>query len=374
MNTYLKLSSVKSNKNCNCISPFYIDGLTGINPSTGKNFTTEDKDVVKTAFYRISNAKGCKIGVCCDPNDPTSVPDDVFTKQFIKTYPKIMPIYEGSTLISIKMSTTTNVKENGWVDPEPYMICKITKATINDTSDPTIKIAKNLVTDCFTDQCNQAETISVNNLLQNAKTDINKYSYIDDARVSQAIMNNNITYVKTYIRKYKQVDAPLTNDDYNNRMIHIASETNGNNKNNSSNNSNEILNMLIALKANLNITNKLKETPLHFAVRSKILNNISVLLEQGVDLTLANNKGETPMFYAMVTGDLRIINMLYNSGSSILGIDKYGNNLINYCIKNCPSYKEDDETVPNRKSEIIKFLIDHGISTEQKNIDGITPL
>jgi ankyrin repeat protein len=374
MNTYLKLSSVKANKNCNCISPFYIDGLTGINPKTERNYSTEDKNTIKTSLYRISKAKGCDIGVCCDPNDPTSSPDAAFTTKFIQKFPMIMPIYTGSTLTSIKLSTTTNVKESGWSAPSTHMICKITKAKISDTSDPTIKLATNLVTDCFTDQCNQAETLTLDNLMQNASTDMNSYTYIDDARVTQAIMENNITYVKEYIRTYKKIDAPLTNDTYNNRMIHIASESNGKNSNNSNGNPNEILNMLIALKVNLNITNKLKETPLHFAVRSKNLNNIDALLSQGVDLTLTNNKGETPMFYAMATGDLRIIKMLYNSGSSILGVDKLGNNLINYCIKNCPSYKEDDDTVPNSKSEIINFLIEHGISTEQKNREGITPL
>ena len=374
MNTYLKLSSVKPSKNCNCISPFYIDSLTGINPSTGRNYSKEDKNMVKTALYRISNAKGCDASVCCDPNDPTSSPDAAFTKQFTQKFPMIMPIYNGSTLTSIKLSTTANVKESGWNAPSTYMICKITKAKIVDTTDPTIKLATNLVTDCFTDQCNQAETLTINNLMQNASIDMNNYTYIDDARVTQAIMENNITYVKEFIKTYKQIDAPLSNDSYNNRMIHIASESSGKNSNNSNGNPNEILNMLIALKANLNIKNKLKETPLHFAVRSKNLNNIDALLTQGVDLTIANNNGETPMFYAMATGDIRIIKMLYNSGSSILGIDKLGNNLINYCIKNCPSYKEDDETVPNTKSEIIRFLIDHGISTEQKNLAGITPL
>ena len=374
MNTYLKLSSTKTNKNCNCISPFYIDSLTGINPITERNYSKEDKDTIKTSLYRISNAKGCDISVCCDPNDPTSAPDAAFTTQFIQKFPMIMPIYTGSTLTSIKLSTSNNVKESGWSSPSPYMICKITKATIVDTSDPTIKIAKNLVNDCFTDQCNQAETISVNNLMKNASRYINKYTYIDDARVTQAIREHNITYVKEYIRTYGKVNEPLTNDDYNNRMIHIASESGGKNSNNSNGNPNEILNMLIALKAKLNITNKLKETPLHFAVRSKNLNNIDALLTQGVDLTLANNNGETPIFYAMSTGDLRIIKMLYNSGSSILGVDKLGNNLINYCIKNCPSYKENDDTVPNSKSEIIKFLIDNGISTEQSNIEGISPL
>jgi len=363
MNTYLKLTSVKNNKNCNCISPFYINDITGINPNTGRDYSNEDLDAMKTALYRISTAKGCNVSVCCDPNDPATSPDPAFTKEFMQKFPKIMPLYQGSQLQGIKLSTTANVKESGWQDPTPYMICKITKATITDTNDPNIKMATNLVNDCYSDSCSSLETMTVNTLLQNAKADMT-YTSFDDARVTQAILENNISYVKEYIRKYKGVDFPLTNDDYNNRLIHIAAGANNN----------DILIMLIALKANLNVQNKLRETPIHLAVLAKNLDNISSLLSQGVDLTIPNNNGETPIFYAMKTGDIRIINMLYSNNSPIQGVDKDGNNLIHYCVLNCPSYKEDDNTVPNSKSEIIQFLIDRGISTEQQNNSGITPL
>jgi ankyrin repeat protein len=372
METYLKLASVKNDKTCNCISPFYINGITGINPNTGRDYSSEDLDIMKTALYRISAAKGCSVSTCCDPNDPTAMPDATFTKQFTQKYPKIMPIYEGSQLMSIKLSTTKNVKESGWQDPSPYLICKITKATIQPTTDPTIFRAINLVNDCYNDSCNSAETITVNNLLQNSIADM-KYTTVDDARVSQAILEGNISYVKEYVRKYKQVDIPLTNNDYRNRMIHLAAGSKYNN----------ILIMLVSLKANLNIQNKLGETPIHCAVQGSNLDNIATLLSQGIDLTIPTKKGETPMFYAMATGDMRIVNMLYTNNSPVLGVDILGNNLIHYCILNCPSYKEDDESVPvlgnspelsNTKSEIIQWLIEHGVSTEQKNNAGITPL
>jgi len=376
METYLKLASVKKDKTCNCISPFYIHGITGINPNTGRDYSLEDLDIMKTALYRISNAKGCSIVSCCDPNDPTSMPDAEFTKKFIKKYPKIMPVYEGSQLISIKLSIIKDVNESGWQDPSSYFICKITKATIQPTSNPNIFLAVNLVNDCYNDSCSSAEAITFNNLLQNSKEDM-KYTVIDDARVSQAILENNISYVKEYIKKFKQVDAPLTNNDYRNRMIHLASRTKYN----------EILKMLIALKANLNIKNKLGETPIHLAVQGRNLDNIETLLSQGVDLTIPTNKGETPMFYAMATGDKRIINMLYMNNSPILGVDAEGNNLIHYCILNCPTYKDKDnnsnngnngnnnsENIQNSKSDIIQWLIEHGISVEQKNNAGITPL
>jgi ankyrin repeat protein len=363
METYLKLASVRNDKTCNCISPFYINDITGINPNTGREYSSEDINIIKTALYRISAAKGCNVTTCCDPNDPTAMPDAAFTKQFTQKYPKIMPMYEGSQLISIKLSTTKDVKESGWQDPLPYFICKITKATIQPTSEPTIFRAVNLVNDCYNDSCNSAETITINNLLQNSSADM-KYTTVDDARVTQAILEGNISYVKEYVRKYKQVDIPLTNDDYRNRMIHLAAGTKYN----------DILTMLIALKANLKIQNKLGETPIHFAVRGRNLDNIATLLSQGVDLTIPTTKGETPMFYAMATGDMRVVNMLYTNNSPVLGVDALGNNLIHYCIQNCPSYKENDSTVPNTKSEIIQWLIEHGVSTEQKNNAGITPL
>jgi ankyrin repeat protein len=363
MDTYLKLSSVRNDKTCNCISPFYINSITGINPNTGREYSKEDLDIMKTALYRISAAKGCSVTTCCDPNDPTSIPDEAFTKDFKRKYPLIIPMYEGSQLLSIKLSTTLNVKESGWIEPTPYYICKITKATIQNTDDPNVQLAVNLVNDCYNDTCNSVETITVDNLLQNSRVDMN-YTSFDDARVSQAILDGNISYVKEYIRKYNQVDMPLTNNDYRNRMIHLAAESSNNN----------ILTMLISLKANINIQNKLGETPIHFAVRGRHIENINNLLMQGVDLTIPTSKGETPMYYAMTTGDMRVINMLYTSNSPVLGVDKEGNNLIHYCILNCPSYKEDNETVPNTKSEIIQWLIDHGISTEQPNTAGITPL
>ena len=370
MDSYLKVASIKNdNQNCNCITPFYMNDISGINPNTNRNYSKEDKDAMKTALYRVSNAKGCKLSVCCDPNDPTTQPDAKFTKNFVKRFPKIMPLYERNTLISIKLSTKENVSGSGWITPSSHMICKLTKATIEDTEDPTIKIAQNLVNDCFTNQCSNLETITLNNLLQNSKADMT-YSYMDDARVSQAIREGNITYVKEYIKKYKDINLPLTNDDYSNRMIHIASES----KNT------DILSMLIALKANINIKNKLNETPIHFAVRNNNIDTIDMLLSQGADLNSANIDGEIPLFYAMKTGNLRIVKMLYNNNSPILSLDKKGNNLIHYCIKHCPSFKNKNDNnndlgIDDKdKSNIIKFLIERGIDTEQVNLDGLTPL
>lgn len=370
MNTFLKLASYKENKNCNCISPFHIEDISGINPNTGVDYTNDDRDVIKTALYRISNSKGCKVGVCCDPKDPFSSIDQDFMNAFIKKYPKIQPVYNGSTLTSIKLSTTTDVTDSGWLDPTPYFVCKITKATIQPSDKPTVFIATNLVNDCFSDSCNDSEKITLTNLIAGSKSEMQQYTYVDDARVAQAIREGHISYVKEFIRKYKQIDAPLTHDDYNNRLIHIAAES----KNI------EILNMLIALKANINIKNKNNETPIHLAIKSQNLQNIERLIAQGADLTIQTNKGETPIFYAVKTGNIGLVRLLYDAGSVVLSVDKNRNNLIHYCILNTPVPTEQKD-MPNKsqnfqsiKSEIIRFLLEKGVSSDQKNKDGKTPL
>lgn len=365
METFLKLTSNKTNKNCNCISPFYINDISGINPNTNVNYTSDELDVIKSTLYRISNARGCKVDVCCDPNDPFSSIDQNFMTTFKKTYPKIMPVYNGTMLTYIKLSTTTKVKQSGWQDPTPYFVCKITKATIKPTDDKTIYLATNLVQDCFSDSCNDVEKITLNNLLEGSKVGIKEFTTVDDNMLESAIKDGNIDGVKSYIRKHKQVDEPLTNNNYNNRMIHIAAMS----KNI------DILDMLIALKANLNIRNKFNETPLHFAVESKNQRNINHLLNQNVDLTIKNNKGETPIFYAVKNGDLPTIRLLYNAGSGLLTTDKNGNTLIHYCVLNTPTITDGkNKIVQTEKSKIIKFLIDHGVNTESKNNDGFTAL
>ena len=365
METFLKLTSNKTNKNCNCITPFHINDISGINPNTNTDYTSDEIDTLKSTLYRISNARGCKVDVCCDPNDPFSNIDKDFLDNFKKTYPKILPVYNGSTLTSIKLSTTKNVKQSGWQEPTPYFVCKITKANIEKTDNPTLYLATNLVQDCFTETCNDVEKITLNNLLENSKFQMNEYKTVDDNAVEQAIRDGNIDGVKLYIRKYKQVDAPLTHNDYKNRMVHYASMSRYIN----------ILDMLIALKANLNIRNRFNETPLHLAVESKNQRNINHLLNQNIDLTAKNNKGETAVFYAVKNSDLSTLRLLYNAGVSLLVTDNNGNTLIHYCILNTPTSNNNiNKVVQTEKSKIIKFLIDNGINSESKNKDGLTAL
>jgi len=370
METFLKLTSNKKAKNCNCITPFYINDISGLNPNTGSDYTDTDRDVVKSTLYRVSNARGCNVDVCCDPNDPFSSIDQTFMNNFKKTYPKIMPIYNGTILDSIKLSTVSKVKQSGWQIPTPYLVCKITKATIVPTNDPTLFTATNLVQDCFSDSCTDVEKMTLKNLISNSKNEMQEYTFVDDTSVATAIRDGNTDAVKQFIRKYNSVDAPLTFDDYNNRMLHIAAMS-------TNKNIMTIIDLLIALNANVNIRNKNNEAPIHLAISAKNATIANRLINVGADLTITNNLGETPIFYAIKSGDIGLVRLLYNAGSPLLVVDKQGNNLIHYTILHCNSNSGNSNNaaqIQTIKSNIIKFLLDNGVSSEATNNSGLTPL
>ncbi len=232
------------------------------------------------------------------------------------------------------------------------------KSSIKPTEDPTIKESTNIVTDCFKDSCDNLET-SIINLDSNTGRVALKdkgYTAFDDARVVQAILEGNETYIKTYIRQYESVDNKLINDDYRNRMIHVAAKSKHE----------KILKMLLALKANPNIANKDGDTPLHFAVRHGRHNNAEQLIKVGANLNVGNKRGETPIFECAKTGDIGIMRLLYASGSNHYDKNNGGDNLINMCVKECkPSAN---------KVTMIRFLLDRGLDVEDKNNEGKTGL
>lgn len=358
METILKQTSVKQDSNCYCISPFNFNELNNkINPVTGRKYSNKDKKVLYANFKRMSNQRDCRIIDCCDPDSSYENVDNDFLEQFKKTYPSVS-VEKSKNVINKILLSTVKKDEPGWVDPTPYIICKVSKSSIKPTEDPTIKESTGVVSDCFKDSCDNLET-SIVNLDSNTGRMAAKdqgYTAFDDARVVQAILEGNETYIKTYIRQYESVDNKLIHDDYRNRMIHIGAQSKHE----------KILKMLLALKANPNITNKHGDTPLHFAVKYSRHNNAEQLIKVGANLNVGNKKGETPIFEAARTGNLGIMRLLYTSGANHYDRNNNGDNLINVCIKECSPTPD--------KVTMVRFLIDRGLDTEDKNNEGKTGL
>lgn len=380
MDKFVEISASNIDKSCNCIAPFNMSVFNGINPSTGRIFTDDEKQATLGSVYRIANANKCSIGSCCDPKGDYSNIDNSYFNSVKSLYPLYKTELSSGRITSILLSTITTNRQSsqGWKPIEPYIVCKLSKAKIEDTDDNTIKRASNIVSDCFSDYCNNIEQHTLESIV-NGK-DIKEsqtYTYFDDGRVVEAILGGNIDYVKEYIRKYGSVDSPLTNDDSRNRLLHIACQTiNSNNSYNSDNSDNrtdknaskrlEILNMLLALKSNINIKNGSGETPLMVAVKYNNFDAVEKLLSQGSDIKLTNNKNETIMNYALKYSTLPMVRLLYNNGASINEVDKNGNNVLHYCIINCPVNEE--------KNKKMRFLLESGANAEATNNNGHTPL
>lgn len=356
MDTFLKIDSTNTSSQCNLLDPFFFNDMKGINPETGRDFTDKDIKNVKSTLYRISNAKGGELGVCCDPSDSYDNIDQTHYNNFIKTYPKIKILKRNGDIEGILLSNTANISGEDWITPAPYHICKIAKATITDTKFPNIKMASKLVKNCFTDSCDNTEMINFDQLVGKSVTEEQGYTAFDDARVSQAIREGNITYLKKFIRKYKKIDANLTNDDYGNRLLHIAAEAD----------QPKIMELLLALKPNINVVNTKNQTPLHYAVLYNRYDNVESLIKLGAELKIRDINGNTAIFYAIKNGNLPLIRLLYSSGAGLFDKNKNVENAIHYCVKYCPSNKD---TIA-----IYRYLIERGVAVEQINNDAKTPL
>ena len=355
METFLKTASINPEKNCNCIAPFNLNDIKGINPKTGKPYTSKDKQIIKNTIYRISKNKNCKLNVCCDKATYSNIDEDFYNK-FINTYPSVKILKKNANELSAILLSKSEKSGEGWMKPTPYIICKVSKSTISDTKNPIIKIASMLVKDCYTDSCDNLESIDLSKIIGSSKTFDFKYSSFDDARVTQAILEGNISYVKEYIRQYKVVDNALNNDDVRNRMLHIAAKSKHT----------KILELLLSLKPNVNVINARGDTPLHNACSQDLYDNAELLLKMGADVRIKNNDAETPIFNAIKVCNLSLLNLLYNGGSSLDDINKNKDTLLNLCIKDL-SYHED-------RIKVVNYLLDRGINVEVENVEGLTTL
>ena len=374
MDTFIKLSASNIDKSCNCVAPFNMSVFNGINPATGRNFTDDEKQSAQGTVYRAANANKCSVGSCCDPKGDYSKVDMNYFNSVKSLYPVYKPEMTGSRMTALLLSTTSDGKTaaQGWKPIAPYIVCKLSKAKIEDTADSNIKRASNIVADCFTDYCSNIEQLTLEKIVSGTDgKQAQTYTYFDDSRVVDAINDGNANYVKEYIRKYGTVDSPLTNDNTRNRMLHIACRKSENESNETTGAEKsakrlEILNLLLALKPDINIKNSSGETPLMVAIKYNNFDAVEKLLSQGVDIKITNNKNETVMNYALKYSTLPMVRLLYNNGASISEVDKNGNNVLHYCIINCP--------VNDEKNKKMQYLLGLGANAEAKNNNGHTPL
>ena len=87
----------------------------------------------------------------------------------------------------------------------------------------------------------------------------------------------------------------------------------------------ELLDVLIARKANADVTNEFGITPLAEAVKVADRRMVKTLLSAGAGVEGANLDGETALMLAIKTGELPIVQMLIDAGADVNAVEKQHN-------------------------------------------------
>ena len=369
MDTFGKLSISDPEGKCNIVTPFYPNNLvTEINPITKQHVSYQDLQQIKTRLTRINNEYNGEISLCCDPNNPSK------NKEVLKKYQDVIPsirlIKKNGVLDSLQCSYVKKPASEGWSVLTPNLVCKLSSVSEDDiipTKDENVIVIKKLKRDCYTDNCDKADGITIEHLFEQSTRNIN-YTYYDDAKVVDSIKGGSTDGVEQYLFKYNKVNQILTHDDYGRRIIHIASIHYNEN----------VMNMILVVKPDLNKKDGLYNTPLHYACMYGHVNLVDTLLKLGAEPNMKNKKGQTPIMLASIfkgkktpkkdslNDNSKMVRMMYNKGVSIIDIDNNGNTLLHYVLEYASNTQE--------KSKLVRYLIERGIDIEKENNQGITPL
>ena len=387
-NNFTYNSCNDSTLKCNYIKPFHSSVYNKINTRTNKRYTEDEIKIIKKTFNSICNSKGGNSGMCCSKtfNSQNKITmnyikkfNQKYSKHRINYKDKVNNVIENIELLKKDaVSSENNNKnnndktnnnqnnnnkndknnnkndknddkyssQNGW-DSSPidgYLICKI-GTSVEPSNDPNVLVAKNIIQDCFSNNCDNTERMTIENIM-NLSTNNEKFAYMDDLKVYEAVKENNIEYIKSYLRKRNDTDMPLTNDDKNNRLIHLAVQYS----------KISLVQLLVQLDADLDLQNYQGDTALHIAVLNNNFRIVETLLKSGAQLNIKNNKGETVAFKAVATDDINMLVYIYNKGGNLFEKNNKGDNLIHHAIKHC-----------SNKYLMVSYLADKGVPLNKNN-------
>lgn len=115
--------------------------------------------------------------------------------------------------------------------------------------------------------------------------------------------------------------------------------------------------------SNVNDIDRDMRTLLHHAV---LLNNaaaIQLLIEKKADLDVSDYLGWSPLHYASQKHYLEVAKLLIKAGVKINSIDNYGNNILWRAVFESKG-----------RGDMINLLLSHGADPNQQNNKGISPL
>ena len=191
MNTFFHLTSEDPERKCHIIKPFTAGKLNTEILSNGKVRTENAILNLKKKIVSITNAKKGDIGLCCKNPIGQDYNKELLTS-FRELFPSVREIKEGGKIKYLELSTEAILEQNkGWQQLTPYHVCKLTTAYLEPITGKSNQYrAKMLTNDCYTTNCDNQNTLSLEQLLGEETNPI-EYSYYDDLKLVQLIEDGN---------------------------------------------------------------------------------------------------------------------------------------------------------------------------------------
>ena len=154
-----------------------------------------------------------------------------------------------------------------------------------------------------------------------------------------------------------------------------------------------LIKYLIENGANINIANKIGQTPLMIAISANNIMLSKYLLDRGADINIKNKYGQTPLMLAVESNNPSTVKWLIEKGADVIEKDTQGKSAISYIVssnyepsiidmlleKNSDLNNQDDrgDTVLSKvvsNMNLVEKLIKKGADINLQNKQGETPL
>ena len=373
MNSFFHITSKDPERQCHFIKPFTSSKLNSEILTNGKIRTEESIIKLKKKIININNARQGVLDMCCK-NPVNQKYDNNILQGFRELFPSIREIKEGGELKYLELSIEPVLEQSrGWQQLKPYHICKLTSSKLIPLGNYNTRFkAINLIEDCYTANCDNQDTLTLEGLLKEETNPI-EYSYFDDLKMYQSIQEGNLDYIKKYLFKYNSINKVLTHDDLGNYIIHIVCKYY--NK--------KIFDLIMAMRPNINVKNTFGKTPLHISCFNGHLDAINILIKNGAELNAKTSNGFTPLMMAVQfkdsesnklnpMNDFRLssvaimIKSLIRSGADINSVNNDNETVLHIIIKKGKT--------SIHLSSITRMLMEYGVDVNIKDINGITAL
>lgn len=118
----------------------------------------------------------------------------------------------------------------------------------------------------------------------------------------------------------------------------------------------ELIQALIARKANLNVRNEFGSTPIAQAAQLADARMVKMLLDGGAEVEGANPDGQTAMMLAIKTGETAVVDLLIKAGAKVNTVEKFHNQTPLMWAA----------TAPRNAGELVKLLLAKGADVKPR--------